>query len=753
VPGKKNGNNGNGNGNLKRTVQSNVFATLVDYNLLIQQQSQTRIFVFLSKDRWNTPYICESSTCTYNLPSSLWVASGFLHVYVSDNQTVLLETDLAITAITTCVIHDCFLCSETFDTAGCAPPVYKFAAIIVITFLVLLACFALPALFTLLRIIYLTLMIPLRICYRVGSKMSASDKMKKIKEYYTDVENRGVDTATETPTPGVIIRKPYDYTKFYKQPSNISYSTVVFLSLIVISSSCSQNLFMTFQNSVCTRTSDTSQTCTGTFNLAGTLRAIGDSVCFSANNSDGTLVAGEITLLEVLNMVSLETLYYTSDWSPHSQSVSKCASEGSCSVNIAGGCPLTSPADKMMGGLITDPFVNSYPGPNLCENGAGCAGSGCFYCTPSCVYWAWSIVPTGAVYTVARPSVSTLIPTVRFTINGVPTFITATGISGTNGNYKLTNVGSFTGDTTLFGSNNVVYAGPTAKYGSTSAKNSPTTFNIGDIQAATPVALATPSVNAFIFDHDIGSVVVSGRTATFTFTRSGIHETFPVLSSLPTMIGGNIWAYTNGTLQSPIQNPGALLFEVSTTSPVTFTQNVNLVCPVCGETIAASGCYSCDEGFRINITLSSTCLEGLVDLQVSDPDILLNTRALSLVSVAPTTYSVYGQTSKAINSFTLTVNANGGHCSKTVSFTAVQNITLRSDGTDTSTQANLSNTLAGLLTFSSEQPVWGSILIYVLMVIILVAIIVLTPIIFRRAKTLAISLKLGLKNIRAKKET
>jgi hypothetical protein len=747
--------------NLKRQLNSQtVFVELESRTLIIKQIISQEIYVFISKEDFNTVRICNDIRCEFPLPSSVWIHSGEILIHVTNNQSQIYSKSIEIVAVRSCDLHDCVRCMHTMYLGYCMPPTLQIFSLTMIILAVVIILCSLDKLIALIWIIILTLMIPFKICSGSYDRAKESKAWNKVKNYYTrsmkkeemkekeknkdkykekDLEVAESEKEVYMTDSGDWAIKTVSGSRKPWRNADLNLGIIVFVSLLTVVSSCSSGLFVPFENAICTRTTQMSQTCTGTFNLLGTLSTIGDSICFSANSSEGVLFEGEIKYLEMINVVELETLYYTSDWTGATWSSSKCASESNCAVNTVGGCPSTSQGDKSIGGNIVSPQVLNYPGQIGCDNGDGCAGSGCFFCTPSCVYWGWSMVPQGTVLTVARPFASKLVPKLSLRINSDTIFVSVNGLSGINGNFKITNEGSLVGDQTIFGLNNIIYDDTIARIGATSAKNAPIRMNVGDIQATSPTALSTASPTAFIYDINNVQHTTSGRTTTFVIASSGYALTWPVLDTLPKMIAGNIWAFANNSLQSALQNPGQLLFSLETTNSVTFVQNVNLVCPLCGTEIEASGCYSCTEGFRLNVSLGSSCLEGPVQFSTNSA-INLFTSSITLTQSAMKSYALFGSTTSAQNNFELIVKANGGECEIPVIFTAIQNINLRNTTEETRSESNVGTVLSDLLSFSSSQPIWGSILIYVLFGLALAAIIFLLPICFMKSKSFTVNL-------------
>jgi len=445
------------------------------------------------------------------------------------------------------------------------------------------------------------------------------------------------------------------------------YSILCICCLVYIPTvdACNGGLSVSSTSNLCT-SNGTSQRCTTSFDVVGSVASISDKFCFTLNSPTGDIWTGFVQHIGSVATVSLNSLYYTSPWSGVSQSAHWCDGTDKCSGGCSGVC-----STRHCNGALSNSQLSLYPGISQCHSSCGCVTcSNCFLCTPSCLYSGFAIVPSGPVYQVFSPGTITFEPSVWVNIQGpgvnINRAVTLSQNSISVGNFTVKLNGAFQGNQISFNGNSLICdtTSPACYLTPVAPLNQLTSGVPGDIQASTLSALTTPNQNFRI--GTIYSVTQGDLGDTYIFQNSGVASTLPIWMQLPAAVDGNIFTGNSTFLKTNVTSPPPILFSMTTPSGLTYTRNQNIVCPTFVIT-NASGCYSCQSGSVVTITARSTCSSGTVSVT---SDIELVTTSLSL-STSNSVYMIYIRPTRSPVTFSLTLSSPLAGATQTFTFSPV----------------------------------------------------------------------------------
>jgi len=448
--------------------------------------------------------------------------------------------------------------------------------------------------------------------------------------------------------------------------------------------SCGSGILVTGNQTNCVNTGST-QSCDTVFAIeAATIPSVGLSLCFTIVDSKGKPLAhGFVEYTQLYRSIQLDHLYDTAAWGGYYQNKYGC--DPSIDTPCPGNCPALFTNDPTAGGTISDSNIISYPGVAGCRRSGGgwtqgCGSPGC----TGCVYTAWALVPNSTT-SPTQASVYSLgqrfnTPTLTLTIvdaSGTSSVNTTTNTnSAVLGNFTLQIVGSLSDTPTEFGTNKVVYLLDTqdAILAPTSDLNVPVAGSIGDIQGSSISTIMAGGKTAFIYANDIATLVPNPESTTVNFLTSGL-STASIYPVFPQTVGGQIYAYNNflNQLYSIATQSSAIVFTLTSSTPITITRTINLVCPK--FTLQnITGCYQCSSGWSMSVLISSTCADGPVSVSLdssgSDSQYQsINTPYLD-ITTTPTVYVIYGKTSVMNQNVCVNITGNTASQSACIPFTA-----------------------------------------------------------------------------------
>jgi len=658
------------------SIDTQIFVT---YNLGVLNvnslYTSVESHLVLHKGSWSVMVPYTGGLMNYPLPNEALVTSGDLIVDVYVNATKVDTKTFYVIGQTLCVLHDCFLCTESFQNWNCLSTLYKTAIVVVLILLFILTLIALPVAVYCIYVLLWLLVLPFRCCFSIVRGFSNSKFVQ---------DTKGVSTRV-----GSI--KNY----FYKpDPSDGAKLLMIMFAFGLFASNvpptfaaCSSGIFSVGNFSNCV-TSGSNYTCSTAYAItAASIPTVGTSLCFTLTDADSKPVAqGEIAYTSLINTVNLVHLYDTMSFGGFAESSYVCSNDYPCNT----ACPSIFVNDPTALGQITDTNLQQYPGQQFCRSTAGGWSHSCLISgSDSCVYSGYALVPNStssptaaSVYAIGQTtSIPTITVTITDTAGGVTSFSTSISTSAvTSGNYSVQLIGSLASIAPNFGSQNIIYVydNQQAYIGATSALNQPVAGTIGDIQGDTVAIIRAGGTSAFIYDSTIVSKVANVEYDAYAFVPSGLNKVL-AYPQFPTTIAGESFSFNFGslTLTNTAESSSAILVTLSTVTPVTISRTVSLVCPTY-TILNVTGCYSCGAGFSAMIEIQSICAAGVVSVVLSNVSSDYVNQQLSTTSLTipqtPTilTVPVYGSTSVSHQSLCLTIIGNGGNQTSCYTFTAVQ---------------------------------------------------------------------------------
>jgi len=146
----------------------------------------------------------------------------------------------------------------------------------------------------------------------------------------------------------------------------------------------------------------------------------------------------------------------------------------------------------------------------------------------------------------------------------------------------------------------------------------------------------------------------------------------------PRIIDGNLFTCNSSSIIGDITaDSPAVLVSISTLGTYNLVRNLNAVCPS-GSLVTAGGCRSCEESATAVVEIKSICLDGLISLNVSDPEIILLTTSIN-IDTNLRNITIYFKTAKKDNDFNLIFipsNSDKANLVIRVVFKAYENFTL-----------------------------------------------------------------------------
>jgi hypothetical protein len=581
------------------------------------------------------------------VPDKATMKSGDLVIsYFNDNGELIGVDFVSVTGVVTCKAADCIFCAEAFSTFSCQPPSIKYFLVLgMILFMAFfLACmgwffylffFAISAISGLWSVTKVFFKILWKLSKKGYVKVSAvataaGASATRLAESEEGVPN---SAAAEPGAPEIVISEEARPARSGAIGGGARFGTKLFLFAMICGiasgQGCVGGITVNSQTSVCTRNL-TSETCAVTFDLLVSLPFSHSQACFAIKNTDNSSVVGQLNIsyVEQIHEITLETLYWSSDWVGRGWSNRWCWTTG----NWCGSrCDHMNASDPTGGGRISD-IVTTYPGITGCARTCGCAGCGCFYCDDACLLWRWALITAKPRYSIRSPLSERykVLMNMNSTAQGSRgiDFTATPGAVYSDGGFNFQFVGSFPPASQGIGVKKIrVKEDGTTSFVDACPKNAPCRSLPGDVQAAAAADFDIPSKRILMpINRDIATVNVGSRSVGFTFSATGY--SVPGIP-LPGNFNSKMWSRVGDVLKANETQSSPVLFSVSTTTPMTFTRFLDVVCPNF-EILSVSGCFSCPIGFNVNISVNSDCLPGPAMVVVNDAAITLGTGVLTL---------------------------------------------------------------------------------------------------------------------------
>jgi hypothetical protein len=668
----------------------------------ISMLSQVTMIYIISKDSIIETGIFSSSV-TLNLKEEFFTSSGSINVKLNMNNVLCKEQDFQITGRQNCLISDCILCYSTISSYSCSPPTVKLTIILMIVMVILMCLALVPCSIALIQSFCSVAIIPCSCCYE---RLKMKEKIRMMKE--------AIIAQSQNAYPGMrrrtIIKDSQDLEKFdeerivcrvhsslenircaihdkknclsdecsitkrYKCKNNKCSYFILFMMFLTICSAttCSNTYSIEAQAQNCVSNGVNSMICSVVSNTQLTIQEIGLSACITISINGSLLATVDITYLNSSYLVSDEIDYYTSGWLSYSSYVHYCYTPAGnpCPNSCAG-----ASSDTSVEGVITDANVVGFTGMGRCDRTCGCIScASCFYCVASCLFSSYAIQPNGAVYVVRSPNAITLIPFVRILI----TYQNGTIFSQDVQVGQLVNqpgliinpIGSFIKEISILSDQKLI-VGPGSWLGFASNQQQPIAGSIGDIQSDSQNDLYS---GKFIYDSSIAEYTNQQTSAVYSFYTQGI-DSISSATQLPASIDGTIWSLNSaGQLTGLLNSAGALLIALQTSSSYQLTNKINVICPQLISCSNASGCYNCQTGSTVTVTIFSSCLSGTILMSYSGSASL--GQPTLTISTTPESYIVYFQVEESEADVIIDFYYGPNSASCEFSFYAVSNVSL-----------------------------------------------------------------------------
>jgi hypothetical protein len=143
---------------------------------------------------------------------------------------------------------------------------------------------------------------------------------------------------------------------------------------------------------------------------------------------------------------------------------------------------------------------------------------------------------------------------------------------------------------------------------------------------------------------------------------------------MPININGEQWSQDGLFVQSEPVSPGALVVQLSTVGKYVVTRKMEVVCPA-GTFIAGSGCFNCDLGFKLKMTLHSYCRPGTVLMTTDSSAVILWTNAVAL-NTTSANFTITGFTTSRQNNWNLIIGTAANQLKIPITFTASEDNTI-----------------------------------------------------------------------------
>jgi len=647
------------------------YATYTNGVVIIHFGEDGNRTVLLRKISYIGRFDMNSTDLTITLPPSVLETSGYLYLTIYEGSIVVGEDQFYIVGFFFCRLANCIFCSDAFTNWHCLSTYYKTMIILIFILLFLLTLGLCP--FAWQGIWYIVTygiwpIIKLLFTCIFGFHKSrlASRIMSILRRGKEGVQNE-LTPLTKDDTVGIQMNDQSDLPrprmqnkKILTARSILNIALLTFFYLPMFYCQCTSGSEIISTVNTCVK-NGASKTCGLKFTMTSTLPYIRSTNCFTLKDVDGNIIAtGNFTYLYMVDRYSLTYQYSTISWVPYVQSVFHCDHTGSC----PGKCALANlQTDKSIGNIITDPQITTWPGRTICERSGGCASDGCFYCTPGCIFSAFSIVPKGSSVDVFSLNQRKHDPAIQFQIifpNG--TYFSTTilaksrpliNVPFSSGNLQFKFLGSYAFDSTEFQGKYLVGRPDLYKLMHACEPNVPCTGLVGDVQTSIPNNYQHPSANGFIISEDMWLIAKQRKSHSYTFSEPSFKYWETNEDVLPKVLNSDRWFVdAGGYLTSNLTQGPQIVVQLTTDVPIIYETLADVVCPT-AKLVSANGCFSCDDGFSITISIKSTCSAGIITI-AADKDYVSLSTISAYISTDFTDLLISGYTTKQENNFKLT---------------------------------------------------------------------------------------------------
>jgi len=624
-----------------------------------------------------------TSPQSFALPSVFTTTTGTLTVIFFDgNSGQLASYSIGVTGMNPCTLVDSFAPWNIWSNWSCLPSSYQTLFIIIAILLCLLIIVTIPpalntvAAFLMFFVKVVVLVTWFIRCFR-ESKASAAlrgyigRKWRETYEFLAPMDPKKNDDYGRAKKPIITtgetlpsaqasgLGKANASRLVYDRKTNQWITLATILMLLKIVGACNTGSLVPTTFSQC-ENDGIAQSCELEFNLDFILAGLGYQQCFTlTDTSTNTAYATfQVTYVNMSYVGNLINQYYTGDWTLQSDSGWVCPAGSTC-CTYSDACvdssgdnqPFNGASDPTGCGYVSDETILSWPGITTCYVRGACAGNGCFYCTSSCVFSRFAIIPNGPAFLVAKVN--------QFALSVFINVSYTDGLGNTEyyvgpATTEPQNIGPFTVAMNFLGAGGAVSGGSyliqgsRAWTGSVAQVNGPVCGQIGELQSNDPNFPNDPSQTAFIFDYSCVSDQQETHAVVYSSPNSALTRTLPFMTALPYTDGSAQWFFNQrGQIIGSATGGNPISLEISTASNKTFTvaRSIQTVCPKIIGLVSSGGCFSCTIGCSVVLTMVSTCLQGIATVNMVATDgstvntpaiVLLTTQSNYIISVSVT---------------------------------------------------------------------------------------------------------------------
>lgn len=482
--------------------------------------------------------------------------------------------------------------------------------------------------------------------------------------------------------------------------------------VVPISAACSSSTVLTGSVTDCS-TDGLIKNCKLSFESSVFIDNQYEDVCVNIKDAKGVSIMSLEFSAVVGESYTLESLYYTSDYTIKFHSNSRCNGETiftKCVSCPDGGCHAVNEYDPYVRIKYCDSATSiaQLQSTDLVQTGfsgcvAGDSSSSCAFKDLQCNYYRYVINPVeDSIYRVSKfysPTVSPKV-NVRLRAKNVTENLAINTIGrktylGSDKKVSMRVLGTFQ-TSSSFNEELVVASKGSIAYLTSAAKANIPKFGVfGDIQANTEQYLKNKFVgwNNFAWDktyltvtpvsEDSGSKK-KGDLILNVPSKTGFQLFSESRKMFPQIINGNRWVFEDGILKTNLTSQPVVQILLKTETPINVQYTVEDIDPDF-SLISASGCLSCSKGFTIIVKGKSLKTDGVVYV-TTKADIVLKTNYLD-ITTKEEQYTIRGSTGKHQNSFYIDFEGTEKIQSLFVSFEA-KDMNYISNSTDSSQRSS-----------------------------------------------------------------
>ncbi|KAK6017084.1 hypothetical protein OSTOST_17428 [Ostertagia ostertagi] len=281
-----------------------------------------------------------------------------------------------------CEILNCSLCLEKIYNSQCLTKLEILLATASVMLIISMYWILNPILFVIRRLIKLLLLV-----FKCFLTI-----IRKAKRTQKQIDPNSFSTPFRT------------YTRAKRRPRSLKNSALLITILVFVMSErhtygCSDVVLITSTTESCSKVNST-RTCTFNQGVVLTLQPLGQDLCLCLRNDDNEPVGLlSLRIKSIFHVCQKKIEFFTRDHEFNSESSHRCYKAGSCNrIN----CDNTKTSDTI---AEFSWKASHHPGFTFCKASCQCLMcDGCFYCTPSCLFYRYYAKPSSDTSTLYSPA-------------------------------------------------------------------------------------------------------------------------------------------------------------------------------------------------------------------------------------------------------------------------------------------------------------------------------------------------------------